>query len=75
MGQIGLYPFWRLLNDARFAETPGIVELPPLTAASSLARLKAMRGAPEPEEKRLVRPLELTPPPVKNARRGKSGSR
>jgi deoxyribonuclease-4 len=71
MGQIGLYPFWRLMNDARFAETAGIVELPRETAATSLTRLKAMRGAPEPLEKRLVKPLELTPPPIKNARRGR----
>jgi deoxyribonuclease-4 len=75
MGQIGLYPFWRLMNDARFAETAGIVELPRETAATSMARLKALRGAPEPKETRLVRPLELTPPPVKTPRRGKPASR
>jgi deoxyribonuclease IV len=69
MGEMGLYPFWRLLNDPRFEHTAGIVELPPETAASSLARLKALRGAPEPKETRLVRPLELTPPPVKGAQK------
>jgi deoxyribonuclease IV len=69
MGQIGLYPFWRLLNDPCFEHTAGIVELPPETAMASLARLNAMRGAPEPKEKRLVRPLELTPPPAKSARK------
>jgi deoxyribonuclease-4 len=69
MGQIGLYPFWRLMNDARFERTAGIVELPPETAATSLTRLRAMRGAREPREKRLVRPLELTPPPAKGPRR------
>jgi deoxyribonuclease-4 len=69
MGQIGLYPFWRLMNDARFEHTAGIVELPPETATTSLARLRALRGAPEPREKRLVRPLQLTAPPVKAARR------
>ena len=69
MGQIGLYPFWRLMNDARFERTAGIVELPPETAATSLARLRALRAAPEPKEKRLVRPLELTPPPAKSTRR------
>jgi deoxyribonuclease-4 len=74
MGQIGLYPFWRLMNDARFAETPGIIELPPESAAASLARLKAMRGKPEPKEKKLVKPLLLTPPPEK-PRRGKSSAR
>jgi deoxyribonuclease-4 len=71
MGQIGLYPFWRLMNDARFDNTAGIVELPPETATVSLARLRALRGAPEPKEKRLVRPLELTPPLAKGVRRAK----
>jgi deoxyribonuclease IV len=69
MGQIGLYPFWRLINDARFDRTAGIVELPPDTATASLARLRTLRGMPEPKEKRLVRPLELTPPPAKAGRR------
>jgi deoxyribonuclease-4 len=68
MGQIGLYPFWRLMNDVRFEHTAGIVELPPITAASSFARLKALRGAPEPHKQRLVKPLELTAPPVKGAK-------
>jgi deoxyribonuclease-4 len=68
MGQIGLYPFWRLMNDSRFEHTAGIVELPPETATTSLTRLRALRGAPEPREKRLVRPLELTPPPAKAPR-------
>jgi deoxyribonuclease-4 len=75
MGQIGLYPFWRLMNDARFATTPGIVELPPQAAAASLARLKALRGAPEPKETRLVKPLELIPPPAKSTKRGKPPGR
>ena len=75
MGQIGLYPFWRLMNDARFAEVPGIVELAPETAAASLTRLKAMCGAPEPREKRLVRPLELTPPPAKTPRKSAPAGR
>ena len=69
MGQIGLYPFWRLMNDTRFEHTAGIVELAPETAAASLGRLKALRAAPEPREKRLVRPLELTAPPVKAPRK------
>lgn len=68
MGQIGLYPFWRLMNDARFEHIGGVVELPPETAAASLTRLKALRGAPEPRETRLVRPLELVPPPAKPRR-------
>ena len=75
MGQIGLYPFWRLMNDVRFERTAGIVELPPETAATSFARLKGLRGAPEPREKRLVRPLELTPPPAKSPRRAAAKTR
>ena len=27
-GTLGLYPFWRLVNDPRFAELPGILETP-----------------------------------------------
>jgi len=72
MGEIGLYPFWRLVNDARFDRVAGVVELPPEMAIPSLRRLKDLRGAPEPQQKRLVRPLELTPPPPKATRRATS---
>src|SRR5689334_19945218 len=75
MGQIGLYPFWRLMNDARFEHIAGVVELAPETASASVARLKALRGAPEPSEKRLVRPLTLTPPPEKPARKAGPSAR
>jgi deoxyribonuclease IV len=69
VGEIGLYPFWRLVNDRRFEAVPGIVELPKETALPSLARLVALRGAEEPRQKRIVHPLELVPPPAKAARR------
>src|SRR5882757_6141458 len=42
VGEIGLYPFWRLVNDPRFAEVPGVIELPNETAMPSLARLVAL---------------------------------
>jgi deoxyribonuclease-4 len=69
VGEIGLYPFWRLVNDPRFSAVPGIVELPKDMAMASLARLEEMRGAPEPSQKRIVKPLELVPPPVKGAQK------
>jgi deoxyribonuclease-4 len=47
-GQIGLYPFWRLVNDPRFASTAGVVELPPDAAVTSFAQLVGLRGAPMP---------------------------
>ena len=65
VGEIGLYPFWRLVNDPRFDRVAGIVELPREAAMSSLSRLKALRGAEEPRQKRIVRPLELVAPPAK----------
>jgi deoxyribonuclease-4 len=71
VGEIGLYPFWRLVNDPRFAAVPGVVELPRETALSSLARLAALRGAEEPRQKRIVHPLELVPPPAKGPRKKK----
>jgi deoxyribonuclease-4 len=58
-GFLGLYPFWRLVNDPRLADIPGVLETPPgpdrlPSFARNLARLKALRGAPRPER----------PPPV-----------
>src|SRR5882757_2581259 len=63
VGEIGLYPFWRLVNDSRFDHVAGIVELPKEMAMSSLSRLAALRGAEEPRQKRIVHPLELVAPP------------
>lgn len=53
-GYLGLYPFWRLVNDPRFANVPGVLETPPgpdklPSFARNLARLKALRGAPRPD--------------------------
>jgi deoxyribonuclease IV len=52
-GFLGLLPFWRLVNDSRFARTPGVVETPSgpdgqTSFARNIARLKAMRGAARP---------------------------
>jgi deoxyribonuclease-4 len=63
-GEIGLDPFWRLVNDPRFACVPGVVELPPDDARASLAMLKSLRGAPPPAA-RPAAPLRLEPPAPK----------
>ncbi len=52
-GTLGLLPFWRLVNDPRFATVPGILETPSgpdkLTSfARNLRRLRALIGAPRP---------------------------
>ncbi len=60
-GYLGLLPFWRLVNDPRFARTPGILETPSgpdkqPSFARNLARLRALLGAPRPR----VRPPAQT---------------
>jgi deoxyribonuclease IV len=52
-GYLGLLPFWRLVNDPRFAATPGVLETPSgadklPSFARNLARLRALIGAPRP---------------------------
>ena len=52
-GTLGLFPFWRLVNDRRFATTPGILETPSgsdkrSSFARNLKRLRALIGAPRP---------------------------
>jgi deoxyribonuclease-4 len=52
-GYLGLYPFWRLVNDPRFARLPGILETPSgpdkkTSFARNLARLRALEGAARP---------------------------
>jgi deoxyribonuclease-4 len=52
-GYLGLLPFWRLVNDARFATTPAVLETPSgpdklPSFARNLARLRALIGAPRP---------------------------
>jgi deoxyribonuclease-4 len=53
-GTMGLLPFWRLVNDRRFREVPGVLETPQggdkLTALPrNLARLRALIAAARPE--------------------------
>jgi deoxyribonuclease-4 len=52
-GYLGPLPFWRLVNDPRFARTPGVLETPsgPDKLPSfkrNLGRLRALIGAPRP---------------------------
>ena len=52
-GYLGLLPFWRLVNDPRFASVPGVLETPSgpdkqPSFARNLARLRALVGAPRP---------------------------
>jgi deoxyribonuclease IV len=52
-GYLGLLPFWRLVNDPRFARTPAVLETPSgadgqRSFARNLARLRALIGAPRP---------------------------
>ncbi|HVZ86291.1 MAG TPA: deoxyribonuclease IV [Polyangia bacterium] len=52
-GYLGLLPFWRLVNDPRFATTPGVLETPSgpdklPSFARNLARLRGLIGAPRP---------------------------
>lgn len=54
-GFMGRLPFWRLVNDARFADVPGILETPSgpdgkPSFARNLALLRALEGAARPEE-------------------------
>lgn len=48
-GHLGLLPFWRLVNDARFAKIPAVLELPPAVVPQNLTALRALRGAPRPQ--------------------------
>lgn len=51
-GLIGLVPFWCLVNDERFADTPSVLETPvddPSEYAVELELLRGLAGAPEPE--------------------------
>jgi deoxyribonuclease-4 len=56
-GEIGLYGFWRLVNDTRFKSTPGYLETPPLPSGENsykqnLQILKKLRGADKPPQQK-----------------------
>jgi deoxyribonuclease-4 len=62
-GYLGLLPFWRLVNDPRFAQIPGVLETPPgpdklPSFKRNLERLRALIGAPKPPGP----PKSQTPP-------------
>jgi deoxyribonuclease IV len=65
-GFLGLLPFWRLVNDPRFATTPAVLETPSgsdklPSFARNLQRLRALIGAPRP----------TMPPPVQTVVKAK----
>jgi deoxyribonuclease-4 len=52
-GYLGLLPFWRLVNDPRFATTPAVLETPSgpdkqTSFARNLQRLRSLIAAPRP---------------------------
>jgi deoxyribonuclease IV len=64
-GNLGRYLFWRLLNDPRFASTPGVLETEPeegaeLPYAREIALLRSLEGGVEPAPKPAFA-LELSP--------------
>ena len=70
-GYLGLLPFWRLVNDPRFARIPGVLETPPgpdrqPSFKRNLQRLRALIGAPRPTGP----PRSQTPPDDKKKRAG-----
>lgn len=51
-GYLGLAPFWCLVNDERFADTPAVLETPVENESEygdELRLLRSLMGAPEPE--------------------------
>jgi deoxyribonuclease-4 len=64
-GLLGLPTFWRLINDLRFAEIPGVVETEPREGDApyrdEVALLNGLRGAPQPKPAPPVFQLELAP--------------
>ncbi|HEY0706330.1 MAG TPA: deoxyribonuclease IV [Polyangia bacterium] len=55
-GTLGLLPFWRLVNDPRFADVPAVLETPSgpdkeTSFARNLKRLRKLIGAAEPRQR------------------------
>jgi len=65
-GALGLQTFWRLVNDPRFATTPGVVETEPreggLPHRDEIALVNSLVGAPLPKPLTPALTLALTPP-------------
>src|SRR5438067_6068974 len=55
-GEIGSVPFRRLVNDPRFRNVPGYLELPPEDNRACLRRLKGLRGGARKAQKRVATP-------------------
>ncbi|HET7784396.1 MAG TPA: deoxyribonuclease IV [Myxococcales bacterium] len=51
-GEIGPLAFRRLVNDARFRDVPGFLEIPPAGNRACLQRLKRLRGQPAKRRRR-----------------------
>jgi deoxyribonuclease-4 len=82
-GNLGLGPFWRLANDPRFADIPGVLETEPRDGEfpfrDEVALLRSLAGAPRPKPTAAPFSLALTPAPApaKGAHpaRGKKGDK
>jgi deoxyribonuclease-4 len=65
-GNLGTKTFWRLVNDARFARVPGVLETEPREGAfpfkDEVGLLRSLEGAGEPEEPRKAFALEIVEP-------------
>ncbi len=64
-GNLGLPTFWRLLNDARFAKTPGVLETEPREGdfpyRDEVNLVRGLEGAARPKPKPQEFSLELAP--------------
>ena len=72
-GNLGLPLFWRLVNDPRFAEVPGVIEIEPREGEPPYKRdvdlLRSLVGGREPAAKAQVFALELVEPPAPKKKR------
>jgi deoxyribonuclease-4 len=73
-GILGLSTFWRLANDPRFQDVPGVVETEPLKKDGTFYKpeidlLKSLVGAPEPKPAAQPFTLEVQEAPAKKKRR------
>ena len=77
-GVIGLGAFWRLANDKRFAETPGVLETEPREGGepfkAEVAMLAGLVGAKPPPAKPAFA-LEVVPKPRRAGRARRHGRR
>jgi deoxyribonuclease-4 len=71
-GELGKYPFWRLMNDPRLARVVGVLETPPVEKdrafRDQLLTLRGLVGAEAPAVKAAT-PAEEKPAPKPRAKR------